>query len=437
MGNIEYVNPMFCELTGYSLEEVRGRNPRILQSGETSLETYVECWETALSGKVWHGEFLNKKKNGELYLESVIISPIFDDDGKIINLIGIKNDITMRKHMERELILQKNRLTNILEGSHVGTWEWDIQTGENTINEEWANLLGYTAKEISPVSIDTWRELVYPDDLENAEDLLTKLFDGSLEYFECEIRMHHKNGGWIWILTRGKIVVWAEDGKPLMAAGNHLGITDRKKAEEEIRRQLSEKEIILKEVHHRIKNNFASIGSLLSIQIQEINNPEAISALQDTIGRIDTMKVLYEKLLLTDEYQITSVKNYLEDLIDEILGFSPGSTELTVQKQIIDYQLDLKRLSPIGIIVNELITNIMKYAFTGRDPGIIEVTFEENRGEAVLTIQDNGNGLPEGFDISESTGFGLRLVKMLSEQLGGSFTIENNNGTISTLRFSI
>ena len=210
----------------------------------------------------------------------------------------------------------------------------------------------------------------------------------------------------------------------------------RKEAEEKISIQLSEKETILKEVHHRIKNNFASIVSLLSLQSDSLTSPEAVSALKNAIGRVNSMQVLYEKLLLTDDYMVTSVREYLDNLICDIISLFSEGLDITVERQIDDFMLDPKRLVPIGIIVNELLTNIMKYAFSGRTSGLIEVAVKENSGNVTLTIQDNGVGLPDGFNIETQESFGLMLVKMLSEQLGGSFTIENHKGTRSTLEFS-
>ncbi len=149
------------------------------------------------------------------------------------------------------------------------------------------------------------------------------------------------------------------------------------------------------------------------------------------------MTLLYEKLLLTDDYKVTSVREYLDNLIDDIINMFSESIKITVEKQIDDFQLDPKRLVPVGIIVNELLTNIMKYAFTDRVSGLLKIVVKENHGKVSLTIQDNGRGLPEGFDISESKSFGLMLVKMLSEQLDGTFTIDNHTGTRSTLKFSV
>ena len=233
----------------------------------------------------------------------------------------------------------------------------------------------------------------------------------------------------IWLIGFGLII--------LVSGVINKKNLDREQAENGIKHQLLEKEIILKEVHHRIKNNIASIGSLLSLQLQSLTNPEAVSVLQDAVGRVNSMQILYEKLLPTDDYQVTSLKEYLNNLIDEIIHLFPVNINIAVEKQIDDIQLEPRRLFPIGIIVNELLTNTIKYGFTGRDSGLIQITLREEQRDVTLTIQDNGVGLPEGFDIDKQKGFGLLLIKMLSDQLGGSFTINNNNGTISTLKFNI
>jgi two-component sensor histidine kinase len=211
----------------------------------------------------------------------------------------------------------------------------------------------------------------------------------------------------------------------------------RKEAEQRIEIQLKEKELILKETHHRIKNNFISIAALLSLQSDSLSNKEAIFALQDAANRVSSMALLYEKLLLKDDYLTTSTKDYLDNLIEEIIKFFPVGLSLKVVKQISDLQLDPKVLIPVGIIVNELITNIMKYAFTGRDSGIIEVALTGDRENIELIIKDNGIGLPEGFELEKQNGFGLMLIKMFTEQFTGSFLMENHIGTKSVVNLRI
>lgn len=136
--------------------------------------------------------------------------------------------------IKEDLAKERLRLSYILEGTNVGTWEWNVQTGETVFNEHWANILGYTLDEISPVSIDTWIKFAHPDDLEISGELLQKNFSKELDFYECEARMKHKNGDWVWVLDRGKVATWTEDGKPLLMCGTHKDITEKKDAESEI-----------------------------------------------------------------------------------------------------------------------------------------------------------------------------------------------------------
>ena len=152
------------------------------------------------------------------------------------NLIyAVARDITQRKQGDEALLRERERLASILEGTHVGTWEWNVQTGETIFNERWAEIIGYSLEEISPLTIDTWMKFSHPDDLKASGELLQKHFSGELHYYECEARMRHKNGEWVWVLDRGKVAVSTEDGKPLHMMGTHQDITERKQAENKLR----------------------------------------------------------------------------------------------------------------------------------------------------------------------------------------------------------
>ena len=117
----------------------------------------------------------------------------------------------------------------------MGTWEWNVQTGETIFNERWAEILGYTLEELQPVSIETWTSLAHPDDLIESNRLLNECFQKRTEFYEFESRMKHKDGDWVWIMDRGKVFEWTEDGKPLKMYGTHQDINQRKKYEEELR----------------------------------------------------------------------------------------------------------------------------------------------------------------------------------------------------------
>ncbi len=218
---------------------------------------------------------------------------------------------------------------------------------------------------------------------------------------------------------------------------NFVDITERKKVSDEIRKQLSEKEILLQEIHHRIKNNITSIGLLLSTQAESTNNPEALSVLQDAIGRLNSMSVLYENLLIRQEYETSSAKSYVETLIDSLVAAFPVPCAVTVKKRITDFALVPSRLFPLGIIVNELLSNVMKYAFIGKDTGEVTISLRKTKNHVTLTVRDDGTGLPELLQTDGAKGFGLTLVGMLSDQLGGRFAIESDHGTTSVLEFDL
>jgi two-component sensor histidine kinase len=209
---------------------------------------------------------------------------------------------------------------------------------------------------------------------------------------------------------------------------NFVDITRSKQAEMAIRLQLMEKEMLLKEVHHRIKNNIASIGNMLKLQVDALADGESHGVLQDAISRVESMRVMYDKLLLAGDYREISVKQYLEDLMPAIANIFPEKNKVTIKTEIDDFPLTVKKLFPLGAIVNELVTNSMKYAFADRKSGIIDIALSKKENEITLVVQDNGIGLPDTIDVNESTCFGLMLVKMLSQQLKGTFSFEGENG---------
>ena len=162
--------------------------------------------------------------------------PIWDqDEENITGVVEFVRDITERKKQQDKIKKQKDRMEYILEGTDAGTWEWNIQTGKTIFNEKWAEMVGYTLEEISPTTIETWKKFSHPDDLEEAEENLEKHFKGKTDQYKAEIRMKHKKGHWVWVLDKGKVVSWTEDGKPLRMFGIHMDISSRKKREEKIK----------------------------------------------------------------------------------------------------------------------------------------------------------------------------------------------------------
>ncbi|HNH78160.1 MAG TPA: PAS domain S-box protein, partial [Anaerolineales bacterium] len=150
-------------------------------------------------------------------------------------VLAIVRDITERKQVEQNLRETQSRVELALKGANAGMWDWNVQTGETIFNERWAEIIGYALEEIEPVSIQTWADFCHPDDLEISDGLLKKHFAGETQFYECEVRMKHKNGSWVWVFDRGKVMEWDSEQRPLRMIGTHLDITERKQTEEALR----------------------------------------------------------------------------------------------------------------------------------------------------------------------------------------------------------
>ena len=162
------------------------------------------------------------------------VLPIKDEEGKIEYFVEWMRDISDQKEREEKIAAQKETLASIIEGANVGTWEWNVQTGEVIFNEKWAEIIGYTLEELKPISIETWRRFVHPEDLKRSQKKLSRHFKGENDQYHLECRMQHKDGHWIWVLDRGQVVTWTDDGRPQWVYGTHLDITERKKKQEKI-----------------------------------------------------------------------------------------------------------------------------------------------------------------------------------------------------------
>ncbi len=174
---------------------------------------------------------------GELYGSSMLAMGKKQPDppDEVLKNIAFLVAVSIRrKRAEDMLVKEKWRLESIIEGTNVGTWEWNVQTGETIINEKWANILGYTAEELKPMNISVWEKLAHPDDLEQSNSQLKRHFAGELLYYEYECRLKHRDGHWVWVHDRGQVFTRSEDGKPLKMFGTHTDITQRKLAEEAI-----------------------------------------------------------------------------------------------------------------------------------------------------------------------------------------------------------
>ena len=179
------------------------------------------------------------------------------------------------------------------------------------------------------------------------------------------------------------------------------------------------------------------IRSLLSLQSESLDVPDVVNTFQDAIARIESMEILYDRLYKTESYQDVSIKDYLSQLIDEIFQMFPDRQNIEIKKKIKDFTIGTKIIFPLGIIINELLTNAMKYAFPGRGNGLIQISAVKSESHVTFIFEDNGIGMPELENDEKQKGFGLTLVALLTEQIGGNCKIERTEGTTFIIEFEI
>ena len=326
------------------------------------------------------------------------------------------------------------RMDSIIDGTRLGTWEWNVQTGETVFNEQWATMLGYTLDELAPVSIATWERLAFPDDLKRSEELLERHFAGELPYYDYQCRMMHKDGRLVWVHDRGRVFTRDGDGKPLMMFGTHSDITESKETEEALLKSSEENRHLLGELQHRAKNSFAMISSMMGIAFDATASPETKAALKELGSRVRSVSELYSLLYSSGSFTELRLDDYCARIAAPLAGLDDN---ITLSSNLASMMITAKQAAPIGLILTELITNAVKYAFPENRHGTIFVSLKKTDAGAVLEVRDDGVGLSEGF-VAESAGMGLILVNALSRQIDGAFTIDGSaDGTHCVLEFPL
>ena len=236
-GVIQYVNPKFELVSGYTAAEAIGRKPSMLKSGRQSDEFYRGLWRTITSGQEWHGEFTNRTKTGEFYLERASISPVRSATGEISHFIAIKEDVTAERKAEIAARVQQDRFELALRGAHDGVWDWDLATDDVFYSSRWKTMLGYDEEEVEP-RLSAFQRLVHADDGPSAFAAVKSYLSGASDRYDVQLRMRHKAGHFVHVIARG-FASRDADGRPTRFVGTHLDITDRVRTEERLRAQAS------------------------------------------------------------------------------------------------------------------------------------------------------------------------------------------------------
>ncbi len=439
-GDFLELNNRFCEITGYSMNELLGMNHSILTHTD-DLDIDKNYISRVLKGEIdsYTMERRCIHKDGHIVWVHLYTNVIRDENRNIRSAIAVIDDISSRKMAEIALKESESHYHILADHMSDAIWLMDMNLNTTYCSPSVVKLRGYTAEEIlqlplkKQVTEDSLKRalIIFNEEMKkvNADPSYTFVIPIELEYSKKDGSTFH--GDSTFTLIRGV------NGIPESILGEARDMTERKRAEEKINKLLIEKELLLKEVHHRIKNNMFTIASLLYLQADSIEDPDVASHLTDASNRVNSMMLIYDKLYKSSDFREISAEVYLTELIESISTAINISSNIEIIKNIENCFIDTALLYPVGIIINELLSNTFKYAFPDKRDGKINISLLKNENVIKINLHDNGIGLSESVISMESKGFGINLVKILVEQLKGEIAVSGDNGADYIITFPL
>jgi PAS domain S-box-containing protein len=350
-------------------------------------------------------------------------------------LLLVVRDVTKRKEAEDALRESEARFKQLFDSVSDAIGVRDARTFELLdANRRYCESNGYTLEELKRLPFGSFA--TSDESVDERRERLMVLYGqiprGASRLFELEGK--RKDGSIFWVEQNVTRIAIGTRECLLSAARD---VTERKRAEEKIRASLREKEVLLKEVHHRVKNNLQIISSLLYLQAKRTEHPGAVSALRESRARIKSMALIHERLYASPDLASVDMGNYTRSLVSDLRHShmaEDGLVRLTLN--IDDIPLGITEAIPCGLIINELVSNALKHAFPkGRQGEILIQLFRTDANQVTLTVSDNGIGFPEQMDFRKSPSLGLTLINSLVEQLGGTIELDRRGGTTFTITF--
>jgi len=404
--------------------------------GNDSGEQWRSRYDQVFSGKKLRFEISFRDKRGREHSEEVSLSPIPDESGNVIEVAGISQTVTYKKAAEKKLKDQAAKIQAIFDSATMLIWsinrDFQIVSYNKVFGKQHYLLLD---EEVS-IGSNFLESLQRKMDAEEFEDLRSN-FNGALQgekqQFEWQITTRQGDTHWMETFL-----------SPIYSDGNSIkeiscisyDISDKKIIEVQMRESIHEKEILLQEVHHRVKNNLQVISSILNLQSSYVKDKNSLMILRESQNRIKSMSFIHESLYQTKDFSRIDFCDYVQTLATNLIStFSHEKAGVSLKTDLHQTYLTLDQAIPCGLIANELISNALKYAFEKNTGGEIYVGAKESEGKIWLEIADDGVGLPAGFDYENSESLGLQLVYTLAEQLDALIEVSAENGTKYLIKF--
>lgn len=431
---LTYANMVSLERFGISLRDLNADTFVVDMIAPQDRDRAARNMVKLLKGeKLGLNEYQAIRKDGTTF-PALIHTTVIIRNGQPAGLRGFLVDITERKRAEQALYDSEKRWQFALEGSGDGVWDWDLQTNKVYYSHQWKAMLGYDDNEIG-TNLAEWVNRVHPDDLERAQTDINRHLEGETPVYINEHRLMCKDGQYKWVLDRGKVINRTDDGKPVRIIGTYTDITEIRRTSEALMHAIEEKESLLRELQHRIKNSLTMITSLIAIESNRPENAGSLKILDLLRGRIDSLANLYSILFKSGQTTSVNLGDYISAIIKSLTDtYVLEGSGISIKQSCVPLRTNTKNATAWGLIINELLTNALKYSFPQGGGGIIRISLTETDEMIDLRITDNGPGPGAGFDIGQSNGFGLLMVGMLTKQLRGTFAFEQGRDNAFIVR---
>ena len=420
-GHFTYANPSFYKTLGYSGESLQTVHINDILGQDESNDSWVDT----ITGSSQEIQF--RSKLGEELLVIGGGAKQVNANDKLTGVRCIYLDVSEVRAHQKDARRKSAKLESIFNSSrYILMFTINRKLEVTSMNDNVKGMLnqqfGFDTSLGSPI-IDLLKNHISPQRYKNQLQFFQRAFQGVQQQFE--LPLVDKNGDEVWYQMFVNPVSYGDDHEELSCIAYE--ITDRKEIDQQIRSTLKEKEILLQEVHHRVKNNLQVISSMLNLQRRFIDDPKMLDILEESQNRISTMSFIHESLYQNSDFSSIGFAEYLKRLTQNLIhSYSRVSANVELTCILDDVQIDLKQAIPCGLIVNELVSNALKYAFPGKRGGAIELRVEEKGQDIEIEVSDNGVGLPDDFDFETNESLGVYLVQALTDQLDGSLLVDNN-----------
>ena len=381
------------------------------------------------NGKSYSSESFHKFSDGteKWILETGI--PIMNGNNEYYKIEGTAQDITESKLITLKTLYNESLLKVAQKMSKLGSWSYDFKTNESYWSDELYNILEFPNEPNSDL-FENYLSRFNTEDLDRFNNLYSRLVSHSESYsIEYIITLPDEREKWIFGYANPIV---NESGEIIKIEGFAQDITDHKKYQQTMLNNVKEKEILLKELHHRVKNNMQVISSMLSLQSNIIDNPIVNKVFQDSQLRIESMAIVHDLLYQSKNLSDIRFSDYINTLVLDLVNSYKGiENNITIDIQVPEIEFNIQKAIPLGLFINEIITNSLKYAFFEQTNGKISISLEQDilKKNIMLKISDNGIGFDEIKEISKDT-LGLILIENLANQLDGKLErITSSEGT--------